>query len=177
MNISNSSSRAYVPTGITITAGGALTLRSSANTDAAAKGDGNASTNGGSAAIGVGVAVNLANVVNEAVVETGAVVVSHGLTADATMTDRSGDVTHRFAAESSSGGGGGDVGIAGSVSINIVNVTTTGAIRTGASVDATGGDIALGAASTSVSNVAALPGGVTSGDGFGLGASRSRSRS
>ncbi|HEX7527306.1 MAG TPA: hypothetical protein VF327_13410, partial [Gaiellaceae bacterium] len=170
VNISNSSSRAYVPTDIHVTSGGVLTLKSSVNSDAKAKADGSAATGGSGVSIGAGVAINLANVTNESVVETGAIVASHGLTADASMTTLSGDATNRFGAESTSGAGGGSIGIAGSVSINIVNVTTTAAIRTGSSVDAGAGDVSLTAASTSVSTVKAM-GGTIGGSSFGLGVS------
>ena len=104
-------------------------------------------------------------------VESGAVVVVHGFVADASETNVAGDTTSRFGAESTSGAGGGSVGVAGSVSINIVNVDTAAAIRSGASVDAGLGDASLSAASNSISTVKAFPGGATSGTDFGLGIS------
>ena len=171
VTVSGSSARAYIPAGRHVITGGLLTLRSSANTDAKSKGDGSASSSGSGVSIGAGVALTLAIVTNDAVVETGAIVASHGLTADAGMTDRAGDTTHRFAAESTSGAGGGSVGVAGSISISLVNVDTNAAIRTGASVDATGGDVSLSATSTSESIAKALPGGTIGGSSFGLGIS------
>ncbi|HTZ06018.1 MAG TPA: hypothetical protein VMB53_09700, partial [Gaiellaceae bacterium] len=170
VNISNSSSRAFVPGGVHVTAGGTLTLKTSVNSDGKAMGDGSASTSSSGIAIGAGVAVNLANVTNEAVVESGAVVASHGLVADASMTTLAGDATDRFGAASTSGAGGGSIGVAGSVSINIVNLDTAAAIRSGATVDVAGGDSSLTAASTSVSTVAAM-GGTIGGSSFGLGIS------
>src|SRR5262249_15820860 len=147
INLANASSRAYIPTGITINAGtGALTLKTSANTDAKAKGDGSASVTGGSGVtVGVGVAVNLANVVNEAGVQGGAVVTSTGFAADASETNVAGDTTNSFAAETTAGASGGQVGVAGSVAIDIVNVDTTGGIRSGGIVNAGTGDVSLGA--------------------------------
>ncbi|HEX7525555.1 MAG TPA: hypothetical protein VF327_04570, partial [Gaiellaceae bacterium] len=173
INISTSSSKATIPTGIHITAGGAVTLKTSANSDSKAKGDGSAVTTGGSGvAVGAGVAVNVAHVHNEATAEAGSVISGQGFTADASMTNVSGDTTHRFGAETTSGASGGKVGIGASVSINIVDVHTTGAIRTGASVNAGAGAVLLGAASTSDTIVKALPaGGGVGGASVGVGAS------
>ncbi len=95
----------------------------------------------------------------------------HGLTAAAFETNVAGDTTSRFGAATTSGAGGGSVGVAGSVSINLVTINTTGAIRSGASVDAGLGDVSLSAASNSVSTVSALPGVATGGSSFGLGIS------
>ena len=78
---------------------------------------------------GAGVAVNLANVTNEAVVQGGGVLTAASLSASAGMTNVSGDTANNFGAQSTSGAGGGSVGVAGSASINIVNVNTTAAIR------------------------------------------------
>ena len=157
INISNSSSRAYVPTGIHITAGGAMTLKTSANSDAKAKGDGSAVLSGGSGVtVGAGVAVNLANVTNEAVVQNGAVVNSNGFTADASETNVSGDTTSTFAAETTAGASGGQVGVAGSVAIDLVTINTTGGIRSGGIVNAGTGDVFIGAASNSSTTTNAL---------------------
>src|SRR5207253_2689849 len=115
---------------------------------------------------------NLANVHNEATIELGAVVNSNGFTADASQTNVSGDTTNRFGAEATSGAGGGSVGVAGSFALNIVNIETTGGIRSGATVNAGAGSVLLGAASKSESITKALPaGGGASGSSVGIGAS------
>ena len=137
ITISNTSSRAYVPGGVHVVATGAVSLASSVNTDAKATADGSASTVGSGVSVGAGVAITLANVTNEAAVESGAFVTAASFSANAGMTDVSGDKTSRFGAESTSGAGGGSIGVAGSVSINIVNVNTIAAIRTTGSVTTT----------------------------------------
>jgi len=68
-----------------IHAGGALTLQSKANTDAAATADGEASTSGGTATIGAAVAINLAKVKNMADLGPGSTVDSTDLTLSAIM--------------------------------------------------------------------------------------------
>src|SRR5207302_340336 len=69
----------------------------------------------------------------------------------------SGDSTHRFGAESTSGAAAKDVGVAGSFSLNLVHLDTTAALRSTSSLDAGNGDVSLRAASTSESIVKAQP--------------------
>ena len=171
VNISNSRSRAYIPTTITVTAGGLLTFALVGEHRREGEGRRQRGHDQRRRHDRRGRRGQPRERRQRGRRRDRAVVVSHGLAADAAMTNVGGDLTHRFAAESKSGAGGGDVGISGSVSINIVNVATSGAIRTGGSVDATGGNVTLGAASTSVSTVSALPAGVTGGSSFGLGIS------
>src|SRR5262249_54082496 len=77
-----------------------------------------------------------------------------------------------FAAETTAGASGGQVGVAGSVAIDIVNVDTTGGIRSGGIVNAGTGDVSLGAASTSTSTTNALMANTgAGGSSVGVGAS------
>ncbi|KAG1649184.1 hypothetical protein GQR58_029239 [Nymphon striatum] len=62
VNIANTDAVADVPTGVTINAGGAVTIQASNNTDAEANADGSSNTEGGTAAVGIAVGINLANV-------------------------------------------------------------------------------------------------------------------
>ena len=78
ITIANSSSRASIPAGLNVVAGGLLTLSSSADTDATSNADGSAAS-GGSAAIGAGVAITLANVQNLASIDGGAHTTSNGV--------------------------------------------------------------------------------------------------
>jgi hypothetical protein len=132
LNIVNVTNKAYIPTGITITAGGKLKLEASGNTDAAAKSDGSAVKAGDSedAKVGVGaaVAINVVNTKTQAFIASGAVVTAGGLYIGAIMTEvpaeeagSDPDKSNKFSAEAVSGAGSGKVGIAGSVALNVVN--------------------------------------------------------
>ena len=68
------------------------------------------------------VAINLANVNNQAIIG-GTVTAANGLEITAVMTDF-GDTEHTFAAKAISGASGGDVAVAVSLALNIVNVKT-----------------------------------------------------
>ena len=154
INIAKTISRASLGDGVAIaTTGGAFTLSTKADTDAAAGADGSAVTpESGDASIGVGVAVNYARVINAAVIPSTATITSVGATISATMNSQ-----HEFAANASSGAGGGDVGIAGSVAVNIVNLQTRAVVPDGATVNAGTGDVSIAAASDSSSSTTALP--------------------
>ena len=60
---------------------------------------------------------------NQVRIRSPSTITSNGITISATMNSQ-----HEFAANASSGAGDGDVGIAGSVAINIVNISTTAVI-------------------------------------------------
>ena len=125
VNIAITVSRAYIASGVNIHATvGAFSLTSNADTDARASGSGAASQPpaDGSAsgdAIGVGVAINYAHVTNVAEIPSTGVVTANGVTVSATMHSK-----HEFAAEAASGASNADVGVAGSVAINIVTIVT-----------------------------------------------------
>ena len=180
MNLVTTVSRAHLPDGLTITAGGLLTLRSSANTDAVAKADGAAKnvveppTSGSSIAVGVGVAVNVVDMFNEALVgrgpdengfdAAGPNVTAEGLVLEALMTEVGTDTTHTMGAEAASGASAGKIGIAGSFAGNFTDLVTSAVITLGAVVDADADntheatdDVSLKAASKAVSTVKALP--------------------
>ena len=170
INIAKTISRASLGDGVAISStGGAFTLATKADTDAAAGADGSAVTPAsGDASIGVGVAVNYARVINAAVIPSTATITSVGATISATMNSQ-----HEFGANASSGAGGGDVGIAGSVAINIVNLKTTALVAPGATIGAGSGDVTIEAESRSTMTTSALPAGagVTGAGSVGVGAS------
>ena len=176
VNLVTTVSRAHLPDGLTIVAGGVLTLRSSANTDAVAKADGSAKYTGsaGSTAVGVGVAVNLVDMFDEALIgrgpeengtdPAGPTVTAEGVVIEALMTDVSGDTVHTMGAEAKSGASGGKIGIAGSFAGNFTDLVTSAAITSGSVVDADADntyeatdDVSLKAASKAASTVKALP--------------------
>ncbi len=156
INVSENVTRASIAAGQTITAGGTVMVSASANSDAAADADASA-TQAGSVGIAAAVAINVADVTNEAIVHGGAVVHADGLTVRATMRDVSGNTTHTFSADAMPGVADGDIGIAGSVTINIVDTTTRAVVLTGATVDLANQDLVVMAAADTDSTSTAKP--------------------
>jgi hypothetical protein len=143
INVSRSDALAEIPSGITITAGGLLTLESSNNMDASALADGSATEGSIDTAIGVAVAINVAHMTNLATVADGANVTAEGVQLSAAMKDVGGDTTHRFTAKATSGASGGDVGVAGSFALNVSNTVAEAALRAGSTVAAGSGDVTI----------------------------------
>ena len=162
INMQTATAEAKIPQDLTIIAGGRLTLSASQNADGKASADGSA-TDAGTVGIGAAVAVNLVTVTNDASIDGNAQISSNGVAIEALMTNRSGDTTHTFEADATSGAGAGTVGIAGSVAINIITLNTTalihddGARAPPTTVNANGGDVSLTAGSTASSSVSATP--------------------
>ncbi|KAG1649190.1 hypothetical protein GQR58_029240 [Nymphon striatum] len=161
VNIANTESVAAIPFGITVTSGGKVAVRTSANTDASASANGATSidpesTGTSKVGVGVAVAINVANVDNRATVD-GKVVAAGGLEISAVMTDFMGDETQTFGAEAVSGSSGSDVGIALSLGLNIVNIRTVAEISATGDVTLTGGDMRIEAAAFSDSDTSATP--------------------
>ena len=124
--------------------------------------------------VGAAVSVNLADLTNTAYVAAGTAVNAAGLTVNADMAARDGEAdpqTHSFGAEAVSGAGAKDVGVAGSVSINIVDAYTKAEIRAGAAVGIDNGALAVGAAATTESTTTAKPAGGGASADVGVGAS------
>ena len=171
VNIGVSRAHAFVPDGGVVTAGGKLTLSASNNTDATAKGDG--STTGDAAVgVGAGVALNVGTSEALAYIGSGATVSSVGLRAEALMTDVDGDTKSEFGAESTSGAGSENVGVAGSVAINITANRSEALIKSGATITAGGGAVELVSVNTSSSSAKALTKGLGAvGAKVGVGAS------
>src|SRR6185503_16294732 len=156
INLAKSWSRATLVGPITVIAGGRFTLATSADTDAFAGADGTAVTpsHGGGVSIGVAVAINKADIVNTAILPAGNIVNSQGATIQAVMHS-----THKLGASAKSGAGGGSVGIAGSVAIDLENITTTASLA--GSLNAGTGSVIIRATSDADSDVAAVPAEVT----------------
>ncbi|KAG1649183.1 hypothetical protein GQR58_029238 [Nymphon striatum] len=175
ITIAKTTSRAQVADGITVVATGAVTVLSSANTEATAMGDGSSTdaTETTGPSVGVAVALNVANVINDATIE--GTVTAAFVAVGASMTDVAGDVEHTFGATAKSGASGAGATVALSLALNIANVTTTTDIVSGAEITlTTPGPLVLAVASNATSIAAAIPndpdapGGTGS---FGLGAS------
>ncbi|HLX80288.1 MAG TPA: leukotoxin LktA family filamentous adhesin, partial [Burkholderiales bacterium] len=172
VNLQTSSATATVPDNGNITAKGLLKLSSSNNTDGSALSDGSAVGSTTTVGIGAGVSVNLVKSVNEASIGQNATVTSKGLTLEALMTSVSGDTTNTLDAEATSGAGGSKVGLAGSLALNIADTSSDALVKSGANVDAGGGDVSLTAADATSTTGKALPSGSgASGGSVGIGAS------
>jgi len=181
VNVVDSEADATVPAGLTITATGPLTVTATNDTGNPANpiypanpviGDtANAwGTAAGTSKVGVGaaVALNLVNASAEATIQA-STINTHGVTVNAGMMGTS--PMNLFGANATSGAGASDIGVAGSVAINIVSDTSQALIETGASVAANGGDVSLTSLNNSTDTTFAVPGGVATGDSVGIGAS------
>src|SRR5439155_1197203 len=169
INIAKTSSSSSLPAGITVGSAG-LSLWSSASTDATANADGTATTARGApsgTSIGAPVAINYATVTNSATVAGTA----NGPATVRALVTSSGDGRDDFAATATSGAGGGKVGVAGSLALNIVHLSTEATIS--GTVAAGSGAIELSAASNARSIAKALPanGGTNGASKLGIGAS------
>ncbi|MDP2062929.1 MAG: hypothetical protein Q8J98_07460 [Phaeovulum sp.] len=173
INVQTSQVLALVPDGVSISAGGAITVESGATTSGSATSDGQAvkGEDGGTSQVGIGVAVSV-NVVKEtnsaylgAAIHSGAGVNVRALQAVGAPTDT-------FLASATSGAGGSKVGIAGSVALNILTLDTTARVAGGASISAGGGASTIDAANDVDATAKAAPSdeGVTGGQ-VGVGAS------
>ena len=155
---------AEISDGLTINAGGLLTVRSMQNADARADASGIATH--GDDGIGVAVAINVANVGNHAHIGN-STITADGLAVEALMTNVASEAidTHTFSAEAMSGAGGKDVGVAGSLAVNLVAVKTDAVISGGANVTLADGsdfgngigDVSINAVSVTSNTANALP--------------------
>ncbi|MCO6458771.1 MAG: hypothetical protein J5I93_25985, partial [Pirellulaceae bacterium] len=161
---------ARVQGGVTLVAGGQLTLESWDNTDVTVQAD--ASSTMGTTGIGAAASLSLATITNTATVEPGADVTAAGVTLSAGMQNLVDDQTHTLFSEARSGASADTVGVAGALSIAIVRTDTTAALEGGSTTDADGADANLFAASQTDSTSRAVPlEQITSGESLGVGAS------
>jgi hypothetical protein len=147
INVITTSSTATLANGSTVRSdSGAVTLKTSANTDASAKGKGDTATDA-SVGIGAGVAVNSVDITNRA--STGSATInSVGLDVQATMRDVSGNMQHLIEANAYAGASKtSDVGLAGALALNIVVNHTEAVVNAGANATSTGGAVTLNAVS------------------------------
>ena len=87
-------------------------------------------------------AVNTATLSNEAVIENGATVNANGVTLMATMSNGD-DGVHSLTADAVSGAGAEEIGLAGSLAVNIADTRSESVIESAALVDAGGGGVEL----------------------------------
>ena len=176
VNLQKSTARATVPDNGKITAGGALKVSSSNNTDGAALTDGSAVGSTAAVGIGAGISINLVKSVNEASIGQNALVSASGITLEALMKDVKGDgsdFVNTFNTEAKSGAGGSKVGLAGSLALNLIDTSSQALLKSGAQAHALGGNVSLTADDRTSTTGKALPadGGGASGGKVGIGAS------
>ncbi|MEX8518634.1 MAG: leukotoxin LktA family filamentous adhesin [Leptothrix sp. (in: b-proteobacteria)] len=163
VNVGTSTTTATVGASRTVNAGGALTVKSSNQTDASASADGS-QVDSGNTQVGVGaaVALNAALVTNQATIGDHDDVKAHGVTVGAylekpatggalTLAGRADNFTpdgksttaNNFSATAKSGAGASNVGVAGTLAVNAVVAKSEAVVDAGAKVDAGGADVTL----------------------------------
>ncbi len=161
-----STTLARLASAVAATVGGATSVTTQSANSATVVADGSAveSTTG----VGVAVGINLAHVGNDALVAQG--LTTGSLAVSAGMANSAGNV---FTTTATSGAGAKDVGIAGSLAVNLVDTQSSARIGTGATVTITGGGaVSLTAGNTSSSTGKAVPTEATAtGDTLGVGVS------
>ncbi|WP_170314740.1 leukotoxin LktA family filamentous adhesin [Aquibium carbonis] len=184
VNVQGAKVTAGVPDGVAITSGGSLTIRAAGNTEGKLTADGSAVGEDESAqsAVGIGAAVAVNKVSALTVARLGAA--SHdlnGLTIEATSLDiaafvadptsdeRRADI---YEASASSGAGASNVGIAGSLALNLIDTEKSATVAGGASLQLNDGAIVIAADNQTETTGKALPvGDGATGGKVGIGAS------
>ena len=152
INIATSNTVAAISDDVNIVAGGLLDLTARGDTDAKAKADASAAE--GSTGVGAAVAINFAEITVEAEVGAGVDVDSEGLTLAALMRAAPSDSTHRMTAEAKSGAAAEDIGVAGALAINIVELRHDAVIRGNPTRGPPFADIDVGSGDVSITAVA-----------------------
>ena len=131
INVLTTRSEASLADGVSVTStGGAVSLTSSANTDAAKTSADGSGTDASTVGVGAAVAINSVDITNRATTGT-ATVQGSGLALAATMKDVGGDQRHHIEATAKSGAGSDKVGVAGSLAINLLTNHTEAVAPTG----------------------------------------------
>ena len=174
VNVDVATSTATIASGVTVQSGGELTVASTARMGAQATADGSQTGNTG-VGVGAAVALNVGTLTNQAVIDDGSSVTAKGVSVSALMPS-TGSTSDAFGASATSGAGATNVGVAGSLAVNVVVNTVAAQMdgqTTGTSVNAGGGDVQVEAANAATSTVSS--GATVSGSGsnakVGVGAS------
>ena len=135
VNVVTAVSEATISDNVTVAATGDVTVESSADVDSTSKATGEATTIDDSNNVGAAVAVNRGDVNNRALIGNNANVLGSEIRVAAITT---GAETHDMMAwADAAASGSGDFGIAGSVGVNVVDVTTDALLQPGSQVTAT----------------------------------------
>ena len=145
VNVVDVQTSATIGAGRTVATAGALDIQARGNTDSEAKSDGSAV--GKTAQVGIGAAVSVNKVDSHTLGAIGdnATISAKGVHLGAGMTDVADDQTHTLHAEAVSGAGASKVGIAASLALNLANTSSRAQIGSGATLNANGGNVSLGA--------------------------------
>ena len=180
VNVQNATVSAGVPDGRSITAGGALIVATSSNITGAITTDGSAAgENPAAVGIGAAVSVNVVHAKNDATIGNSSVnadsvnVTAIKLDVAKLVAGVSADaVGDTYLSSAKSGAGGSNVGLAGSLALNLVDTQSQATIAGGATVTLVGGDLLLNSDNQTSTTASALPDetGAAGGD-VGIGAS------
>jgi len=170
LNMLDTFSTAYLPTGLHIIVGGTSTIRAFGNTDAAASADASAV---GESSVGIGAAAAINHVAAriDASLASGTTLDTKGLTLQSGIRLIGSDNTQSFTVDAVSGSGDANVGIAGSVGLNLIDTATTAIVNGGANVVGLAGQPLSVTAENRTSNRAKTKPRVGSSGSFGLGGS------
>jgi hypothetical protein len=184
VNVQGASVTAGVPDGVAITSGGSLTIRAAGNTDGQLTADGSAvgEDEEAQSSVGIGAAVAVNKVSALTVARLGAA--SHdllGLTIEATSLDIAAFVADPasdagrsdvYLASASSGAGASNVGVAGSLALNLIDTEKSATVSGSASLQLHDGAIVMVADNQTDTTGKALPvGDGATGGKVGIGAS------
>ncbi|MFN9802590.1 MAG: beta strand repeat-containing protein, partial [Bacteroidota bacterium] len=174
LNLVSSIANAYVADNLTINAAGVLAVQSSNETDASAIADGSATGGAPSFGVGVAVALNIVDITNTGTVGNNATINAKGVTLSA-LTNKSlgNDGYSNFTVKATSGASSGDVGVAGSLALNLIGTNQSLATVKSGTVNAGGGDVTITAENNTKASTIAEAAQTASGDAskFGLGLS------
>ncbi|MBI1398269.1 MAG: LEPR-XLL domain-containing protein, partial [Betaproteobacteria bacterium] len=178
VNISTSTTRAATGSGLTLNVGDALVLHSSADFVIEGSADGSSVSKTGDG-VGAAVVLNYGDGGNSATIGAGSTITTDALTVEAVMA--SDTAKHRSSAVTKSGAGGKDIGVAGSVSVNLFDMDTVADVGANTFMTIGGGDVTVRAVSRTDTKTEAKPenedGANGSGDDVGVGASVAFDRS
>ncbi|NER24473.1 MAG: DUF4347 domain-containing protein [Symploca sp. SIO1C2] len=170
VNLVNSQTQATIADGAIVTAGEELTLQANRDTNSTVKADGSA---GGNTKVGVGaaVAINQVESVNEASIGNNAEVTAQGITIESGMAGDLGS-SHNYSAEAISGAGDANIGVAGSLALNLVDSNQSQALlKDGSVVNGNGANVNLTAENKAIHTAKALSKSGNDSSKVGVGAS------
>lgn len=157
LNVVNSTANASLADGLTINSAGLFTLAASNETDATANSNGSAVGSAGASTpkigVGVAVALNIVKSNNQATIGV-ANVTATGISLGAKMSakDIGGDGVSKFDAIAVAGAGATKVGFAGALALTLIGDNpSVAAIKSGATVNAKGGDVTITSENTTTS--------------------------
>ncbi|WP_322865055.1 leukotoxin LktA family filamentous adhesin [Aquicoccus sp. G2-2] len=168
-DLTSTTSATYSPT-TSATIAGALNVSSSSENNVELSADGSAVDS--ATGVGVAVGINIAKIKNDALIASAVSAGSIHLSAlsDNPLTAKVGNA---FTTTAASGAGASNVGVAGSLALNLIDTQSTAMIGAGVAVNITGaGDVSLKTEAETKSTAEAKPtGGGATGESVGIGAS------